>query len=159
MTTKKETADKLKREARARLLSLLKPGATVYYDVKQVSRSGMSRHIALYVPVREYESVYPLKPESEAEYTGARDYTAKPRRVFKGLGIRDITRDAARVVGYSVDDRTGGAKICGCGMNMGFHFIYSLGASLWPNGTPKPHGRRNGAPDSDGGYALKYSSL
>jgi len=44
----------------------------------------------------------------------------------------------------------------GCGMDMGFDLVYSLGYHLWPNGTPEPHGTRNGVPDSDGGYALKH---
>ena len=54
---------------------------------------------------------------------------------------------------------SGGIVINGCGMDMGFHLVYSLGHYLWPNGTPEPHGRRNGEPDSDGGYALKHSWL
>ena len=47
----------------------------------------------------------------------------------------------------------------GCGMDMGFHLVYSLGYCLWPSGTPEPHGRRNGEPDSDGGYALRHEWL
>lgn len=54
---------------------------------------------------------------------------------------------------------TDGIKIGGCGMDMGFSLVYNLGATLWPKGTPKPHGTRNGEPDSDGGYALKHSWL
>ncbi|MGL5935999.1 MAG: hypothetical protein ACRCZI_10330 [Cetobacterium sp.] len=48
-----------------------------------------------------------------------------------------------------------GMVISGCGMDMGFATVYNLGCSMWPQGTPKPHGSRNGAPDSTGGYALK----
>lgn len=50
----------------------------------------------------------------------------------------------------------GGIVCNGCGMDMGFDLVYSLGYAIWPKGTPKPHGRRNGEPDSDGGYALKH---
>lgn len=46
-----------------------------------------------------------------------------------------------------------------CGMDMGFSLVYNLGARMWPNGTPEPHGTRNGEPDSDGGYALKQRWL
>lgn len=53
----------------------------------------------------------------------------------------------------------GALKVSGCGMDMGFQVVYNLGRALWPNGTPKPHGRRNGEPDSDGGYALKHAWL
>jgi hypothetical protein len=44
----------------------------------------------------------------------------------------------------------------GCGMDMGFHLVYNLGACIWPEGTPEPHGTRNGEPDTAGGYALKH---
>lgn len=57
------------------------------------------------------------------------------------------------------DQTNGGIKVSGCGMDMGFHLVYNLGRMLWPNGTKKPHGTRNGAPDTDGGYALKQSWL
>jgi hypothetical protein len=42
---------------------------------------------------------------------------------------------------------------------MGFAAVYNLGYALWPNGTPEPHGTRNGVPDRDGGYALKQCWL
>lgn len=53
----------------------------------------------------------------------------------------------------------GALKIVGCGMDMVFKTVYDLGAVLWPNGTPEPHGTRNGEPDSEGGYALKSRRL
>ena len=68
-----------------------------------------------------------------------------------------LSHAAAVVMG---DPRpTDGIKVGGCGMDMGFHLVYNLGATMWPKGTPKPHGSRNGEPDSDGGYALKHSWL
>ena len=54
---------------------------------------------------------------------------------------------------------TGGLVIGGCGMDMGFHVVYNLGRAMWPDGTPDPHGTRNGEPDRDGGYALKHRWL
>lgn len=62
-----------------------------------------------------------------------------------GIGKRSRTHD--------------GITVGGCGMDMGFHVVYSLASAMWPNGTPEPHGRRNGEPDSSGGYALKHSWL
>ena len=53
----------------------------------------------------------------------------------------------------------GGIKIGGCGMDMGFYLVYNLGYTLYPNGTPKQHGTRNGEPDFDGGYAFKQAWL
>jgi hypothetical protein len=49
-----------------------------------------------------------------------------------------------------------GIKVSGCGMDMGFAVVYELGQTLWPRGTDKPHGTRNGEPDSNGGYALTH---
>jgi hypothetical protein len=60
----------------------------------------------------------------------------------------------ARACDYRRGKREG-LIVSGCGMDMGFHVVYHLGAVLWPNGTPAPHGTRNGEPDSAGGYALK----
>ena len=37
--------------------------------------------------------------------------------------------------------------------------VYSLGLAMWPQGTPEPHGTRNGKPDSNGGYALNHRSM
>jgi len=65
----------------------------------------------------------------------------------------------ARAVGLPFDRKTEAVKVGGCGMDMGFHLVYTLGAVLWPDGTPEPHGTRNGEPDRAGGYALKHSWL
>jgi hypothetical protein len=61
-------------------------------------------------------------------------------------------------VGIGEEPRGGrdGIGVGGCGMDMGFACVYELGRVLWPKGTEKPHGTRNGEPDSDGGYALKH---
>jgi hypothetical protein len=63
----------------------------------------------------------------------------------------------ARITSYSHDRNRGGLIVNGCGMDMGFSVVYELGSTLWPKGTPKPHGTRNGEPDRKGGYALKHS--
>lgn len=113
-------------QACADLRKLLKPGQTVYCNLRRVSKSGMSRDISLFI--------------------------------VQGKELRDITYLAA----VAMDDNLANGnrtaiKIGGCGMDMGFALVYNLGATLWPKGTRKPHGRRDGEPDSDGGYALKYS--
>lgn len=65
---------------------------------------------------------------------------------------------ASHVLGWRLSNKRG--IICeGGGMDMGFHLVYSLSSRLWPNGTPEPHGTRNGEPDSSGGYALKQEWL
>ena len=113
------------------LLRFLKPGSTVYGIVRHVARSGMSRTIDF--------------------YTIAADEYGTPHLHFLSGWI-------ATVLGYARDDR-GALKVSGCGMDMVFHVVYSTGQALWPNGTDKPHGRRNGEPDSTGGYALKSEVL
>lgn len=72
--------------------------------------------------------------------------------------IRNISGYVATLTG-SQWAKNGGVKFNGCGMDMRFHGVYSLGRALWPNGTPVPHGTRNGEPDTCGGYALKHESM
>jgi hypothetical protein len=69
--------------------------------------------------------------------------------------IRGIGWSAAIAMGDRFDRNREGIVVGGCGMDMGFHLVYNLGATLWPKGTEKPHGTRNGEPDTSGGYALK----
>lgn len=73
--------------------------------------------------------------------------------------IRSIGWLAARAMGDSFDRDRQGIKAGGCGMDMGFNLVYNLGATMWPKGTPKPHGSRNGESDTAGGYALNHSWL
>lgn len=72
-----------------------------------------------------------------------------------GDELRWLSALASRLIGWNLGPRADGIKVQGCGMDMGFHLVYTLGALLWPDGTPEPHGSRNGEPDSEGGYALK----
>jgi len=92
------------------------------------------------------------------------------RHVSKSGMIRDISlyiiRDNEPLnITWHVADRlkmnvkNNGIRIKGCGMDMGFHLVYGLGSALWPDGTDRPHGIRNGVPDSEGGYALKQRWL
>lgn len=67
-----------------------------------------------------------------------------------------ISYHVAQAIGETYDRNREALKIGGCGMDMGFAAVYNLGEVLWPSGTPEPHGRRNGEPDSSGGYALKH---
>jgi hypothetical protein len=115
-----------KTEAQTHLLNTLKPKQTVYTMLTHVSKSGMKRCIQLFIASIDSEG----KPE-----------------------IRDITYFAHLATGYRVDQKHGGLVLNGCGMDMGFQAVYALGAYLWPEGTPEPHGTR------DGGYALKQSWL
>lgn len=125
---------KRKREAycRRKLREMLAPGDRVYTILRHVSASGMSRRIDLYT----------LEVDKE---TGK----ASPRY---------LSAYAADLIGWKLSDK-GGIEVSGCGMDMGFHLVYSLGACIWPEGTSAPHGTRNGEPDTAGGYALKQEWL
>ncbi len=72
--------------------------------------------------------------------------------------ICNISFAASIVTGRKFSDK-GGIVCNGCGMDMGFDLVYSLGSALWPTGTPAPHGKRNGEEDSAGGYALRSAWL
>ena len=77
-------------------------------------------------------------------------------KVVEEGDIVDISWAVAVVLDVSMDAKHGGIKISGCGEDKGFALVYELGTVLWPQGTPEPHGTRNGEPDSFGGYALKH---
>ena len=76
----------------------------------------------------------------------------------KSARLVSLTGLAATLLGRKIH-KNGGLIINGCGMDMGFALVYELGQAMWPKGTPKPHGTRNGVPDRAGGYALKHSWL
>src|SRR5512137_3070228 len=101
-----------------------------------------------------------LKP-GDTVYTVLRHVSRSGMRREIGLVIFKDGADlhpnyaASKVLGWPIGKHDG-IIVDGCGMDMGFHLVYALGYALWPNGTDKPHGTRNGEPDSDGRYALKH---
>lgn len=71
-----------------------------------------------------------------------------------------LTYHAARVLGWPSNDA--GIRADGCGMDMCFHTVYTLGRHLFPNGFAVNGIGRNGDKsgwDNDGGYALTYRSI
>lgn len=82
------------------------------------------------------------------------------------IGMRGITRLAADVLGWGYDDKRDGLRAHGCGMDMGFHAVYSLGSALWDVDSPvvrrwatRTGVTRNGSVEYDGGYALNQRWL
>ncbi len=83
----------------------------------------------------------------------------------------EITWLAARAMDDRVDQRRGGIKVAGCGMDMGFALVYNLGRTLYPDGftcigehcrsNDHSNGDRDYSPHhhADGGYALKQRWL
>ena len=93
-------------ESLARLREWIKPGDTVYTILRHRSSSGMSREIGVALISNDKErGVVDLHPNyAVARVLGAR------------MGKRD------------------GVIMGGCGMDMGFHLVYSLASVLFPHG-------------------------
>lgn len=102
-------------EAIENLRAILKPGMTVNCILRRVSASGMSRKISLVI-VEDGE-------------------------------IHDITFYAGRALGWGLVEVGGhrALNVTGCGMDMGFHTVYTLAWAVF--------GKVEGA---DSGYSLKY---
>lgn len=142
-------------EAIGKLRELLKPGDSVYTSVNSVSRSGMSRHISLVIAYNNKDTKRP--------------------------DVFNITWLASRALGWTM--KGGCLRVSGCGMDMCFHTVYSLGRMLFPHGFVLGAGKwpRNGSchcggkvdhgsrkctacgasrfRDNDGGYALEKRNL
>ena len=82
-----------------------------------------------------------------------------------------LTGPACRLLGLTFDRNNGGAKMGGCGMDMGFAMIYELSYALWPTGytcigehcpsSDHSNGDRDYTPHAhkDGGHALRQKWL
>lgn len=92
-------------EAIERMREWVKPGDVLYTILRHVSRSGMSRSISV------------LKVDHE-----------DAGRIY------DLDYNVARALGARIDRDRGGVKVGGAGMDMGFHLVYSLSRTLFPDG-------------------------
>lgn len=112
-----------------------------------------------------------VKPGMTVYTTIRRVSRSGMQRVIDAHLIRDnepwwIGRLVAFACGYRYDDKNQGVVVSGAGMDMGFHLVYCLGQTLFPDGfIPAEcglHGR-NRTPDTErdpcGGYALKQRWL
>jgi hypothetical protein len=87
--------------------------------------------------------------------------------VHKGELV-DITYWVNQLLEYGIDRDKGGLKVGGCGMDMGFHVVYSLSRSMFRDSfycigkkcrsNDHTNGDRNYRrhKHSDGGYALRH---
>jgi len=100
-----------KDEAIKRLKEEIKKGDTLYTQLNHVSQSGMTRHIK----VRQIKKNYPL------------DWT---RLVSIALDWKEAKN---RFGNYN------GIKVGGCGMDMGFHLVYTLSNVLYNDGYALTH--------------------
>lgn len=93
-------------------------------------------------------------------------------KIVEDGAIRDISFKVAMALGYKLDKRYDGIKITGCGMDMGFSIVSSLGYALYPDGfecvgekicksNDHFNGDRNYGPHHhrEGGYAFDHRWL
>lgn len=102
------------------LRSWVKPGDTVYTTLRSVSRSGMSRNMEVFV-IKDNEPIRLTWWICKAGIGGAR-----------------------------YDLKTESLKVGGCGMDMGFHIVYSLSCALFCY---------DGGYNHDAAYSLKHRWL
>jgi hypothetical protein len=125
-TSKKEQAQLDIDYAREQLLThYLTEGDTVYTVLRSVSSSGMSRTISL--------------------------------KVAKGGQILDLTYYASIVLGWKLVEVNGSRalRVGGCGMDMGFHTVYTLSSVLFKSPTAQYDAKSN----PDAGYLLTQAWL
>ena len=81
---------------------------------------------------------------------------------------RWISRLVSKATGFGFNEKKDAIRVGGCGMDMGFHIVYSLSRVLWRDNftcigkncrsNDHTNGDKNYAPHqhSDGGYALNH---
>lgn len=109
MTTKKQAVEELKR--------IVSKGDTIYFIVKNVSNSGMFRHIDFYH--------FGIKDEFEEGQD----------RIIRHC----LTMLMCDALGYRFKNKTRCMGVSGGGMDMGFHVIHQLGHELFDDGYALKH--------------------
>lgn len=109
-------------EAIVHLRSVLKPGDTVYTVLRHVSRSGMTRGIDCYL-------IEDNRPVWITGYVGHAIGSPQPEEYWR---------------------KSMGLKVGGCGMDMGFHVVYTLSRVLFAFDRDE---------NKDTGYNLKHEWL
>ena len=106
--TKQQIKEQEKQEALDNLRKIMPEGSTVFTILRKVSQSGMSRNISLVL----------------FKDTGERQYTLHPNYL------------ASKLLEWKLVDEFGHSaiRVSGCGMDMGFHLVYTLGQILYGDG-------------------------
>lgn len=140
MTTKAQATER--DEAIGRLREWIAPGDELRTILRHVSASGMLRVVDM------------VKLQPSERRPGDVDVLA-------------VAWNAAKAMGDRFDRDREGIRVSGCGMDMGFHLVYNLGRTLFPDGfdcvgdrcpsNDHSNGDRDYSPHrhSDGGYALR----
>lgn len=53
-------------------------------------------------------------------------------KIHEDGGTSHLDYHASRALGYTIDQKNGGIKVGGAGMDMGYHLVYNLGRTLFP---------------------------
>ncbi len=122
--TKAQTTER--DDAIAKLREWLQPGDTVYTILRHVSRSGMQREIGILIPLLGGTAIESVPPGGKPT-----DYV---RKDSIGVDFRHLTYAVAEAIGLRTNKVGDGVIIGGCGMDMGFEIVYTLGRALWPEG-------------------------
>ena len=137
-------------EAIKRLRELVKPGDQLVTVMRHRSASGMSRSIDVYM-------MYTIKAKDRY------DKTLRPSARINWLWL---SFNIARACGFQWDAARESIRVGGCGMDMGYHIVYTLGRVLFPKGGALKHSpreaqeRRAGeTKETDGGYLLSHRWL
>jgi hypothetical protein len=117
--------------------------------------------------IKNIQAWYDIKPNDKIYTTLTHVSSSGMSRSIKVFIMRDnkpenITNLVAKICDYRIDDKNGGLKVGGCGMDMGFAVVYDLSYQLFPKGFDVVGIGRNGdtsGHDMDGGYALKQAWL
>lgn len=128
-----------------------------------MTKKEAERQLAIKTLLEEYK----LKPGDKLYYSVTHVSRSGMSRSIEILlshewGIDNLSWVVAKAINHPFDNKNGGVKIGGCGMDMGFAIIYSLGQVMFPEGFKTWDGYYRNEPlewEPDGGYAFKYSSL
>lgn len=120
-----------KQESLERLRNWIKKGDTLHTTVRHVSRSGMMR----YITTRHLKPFHREHGEQKID-----------------VSISNYDYHIARVLDLPEAPNYQGVKVGGCGMDMGFHLVYSLSRELFRD-EPKGEG------DRDHGYWINQEWL
>lgn len=148
----RDAKNAVRQEAIDRLKQWIKPGDTLYTQLKSVSRSGMSRVIQV-VKIH-------CRPEPDVDGNAS----TEPEILYLGYNV-------AQALDWKYDREREGVKVSGGGMDMGFALVYDLSRVMFNDGfecvgagcpsNDHSNGDRDYTPHrhSDSGYALKQRWL
>lgn len=126
----------MKAEEREQLIKELQEwmpkGTTVYTIIRSVAKSGMSRVISpVVLEVSEKCKVCSGKRNSQIHQWEYHGYHASEMELLCSPVFPEYK--IAKLLGWSLH-KDQGIRVSGCGMDMGFHLVYTLSSTLYGDG-------------------------